>query len=131
MRRLPMTSPPLPDGGGRIQSPAGELARVVNGGTYRYLAYLEFRPDTGRPRGNHYHERRTETLYVIGGRLRAVYQDLESGERTEAILEAGDLVTVRPRCAHVYYACELSQAVELADEPYDPADTYPYELGSG
>ncbi|MET7748783.1 hypothetical protein [Micromonospora sp. NPDC005367] len=43
----------------------------------------------------------------------------------------GDLVTAHPRCAHVYYAYEHSQAVELADEPYDPADTYPYELGTG
>ncbi|MER7444891.1 cupin domain-containing protein [Micromonospora avicenniae] len=131
VRRLPVISLPVPDGGGRIQSPAGEFARVVNGGTYRYLAYLEFRPEAGKPRGNHYHERRTETLYVISGRLRAVYQDLESGERAETILEAGDLVIVHPRCAHVYHAYELSQAVELADEPYDPADTYPYELGSG
>ncbi|MEV6375487.1 cupin domain-containing protein [Micromonospora musae] len=129
VRRLPVTAPPLPDEGGRLQSPAGEFARIVNGGTYRYLAYLEFRPETGRPRGNHYHERKIEILYVISGRLRAAYEDLESGERSQATLEAGDLVTVLPRCAHVYYADGPAQAVELAAEPYDPDDVHPYEVG--
>lgn len=129
LRRLPVTSAPIPPGGGRIQSPAGELAQVLNGDIYRFLAYLEFRPDASKPRGNHYHAIKTESLYLISGRVRAVYQDVESGERTEAVLEAGDLVTVHPNCAHVYYALEFSQAVEVANEMYDPADTYPYEVG--
>ncbi|MEU4679938.1 hypothetical protein [Micromonospora sp. NPDC023737] len=33
---------------------------------------------------------------------------------------ARDLTTVHSRCAHGYQAYELFQAVELADEPYDP-----------
>lgn len=131
LRRLPVTSPPIPAGGGRIQSPAGELAQIVNGGTYRFLAYLEFRPDAARPRGNHYHAHKTETLYVISGRLRAVFRDLDSGERTELTIEAGDAVTVEPRCAHVYFALEHSQAVELADTPYDPGDTHPCDVVGG
>ncbi|MFG3687838.1 cupin domain-containing protein [Micromonospora sp. NPDC047740] len=129
LRRLPVTMPPIPPGGGRIQSPAGELAQVVNGDSYKFLAYVEFRPDASKPRGNHFHAHKTELLYLISGRVRAVYQDLDSGERAELTLEPGDLVTVQPRCAHVYYALEYSQAVELADHPYDPADTHPYEVG--
>ncbi|MGW1062182.1 hypothetical protein [Micromonospora rubida] len=129
VRRLPVTTPPVPPGGGRIQSPAGELAQVVNGDIYRFLAYLEFRPDATKPRGNHFHNHKSETLYLISGRLRALYHDLDSGERAEMTLEPGDLVTVHPRCAHVYYALEHSQAVELADQPYDPTDTHPYEVG--
>ncbi|RGC69456.1 hypothetical protein C5N14_09285 [Micromonospora sp. MW-13] len=125
LRRLPVTSPPIPQGGGRVRSAAGELAKIVDGGSYRYLAYLEFLPEAGRPRGNHYHAARTETLYVISGRLRGVFLDLDSGERVEALLEAGDLVTLAPRCAHVFQALERAQAVELADRPYDPADTFP------
>ncbi|MFG1775444.1 cupin domain-containing protein [Micromonospora sp. NPDC049051] len=127
LRRLPLTSPPIPAGGGRIESPAGELAQIVNGGTYRFLAYLEFRPDA-RPRGNHYHVHKTETLYVISGRLRAVFRDLDSDERTELTIGAGDLVTVQPRCAHAYHAQEHAQAVELADTPYDPTDTHPWDV---
>ncbi|WP_089017414.1 cupin domain-containing protein [Micromonospora coriariae] len=128
LRRLPVTTPPIPPGGGRVQSPAGELAQLVNGDSYQFLAYLEFRPDATKPRGNHYHAHKTETLYLISGRVRAVYHDLDSGERARMTLEPGDLVTVQPRCAHVYYALEHSQAVELANRPYDPADTHPYEV---
>ncbi|MFU8855176.1 hypothetical protein ACNAW0_30080 [Micromonospora sp. SL1-18] len=101
---------------------------MVNGDSYQYLAYLEFRPDATKPRGNHYHAYKTETLHLIIWRVRAVCQDLDSGERARMTLEPGDLVTVQPRCAHVYYALEHSQAVELADRPYDPADTHPYEV---
>ncbi|MEU0157108.1 hypothetical protein [Micromonospora fulviviridis] len=36
LRRLPVTTPPIPSGGGRIQSPAGELAQVVNGDSYQF-----------------------------------------------------------------------------------------------
>lgn len=130
IRRLPITSPPLPETGGRIQTPAGELAQVVNGPTFRHLAYMEFLPDSSKPRGNHYHREKTELLYIISGRLRAVYKDLESEERLEVELHPGDLVTVAPHCAHAYYALEHSQAVEMAEHPFDPTDTYPYQLDS-
>lgn len=125
-----MTGPPIPPGGGRIQSPSGgELAQVVNGSAYRFLAYLEFRVGADRPRGNHYHLHKTETLYLISGRVRTVFHDLDSGERTEVVLEPGDLVTIQPRCAHVFHALDDAQAIEVGDVPYDPADTYPYEVG--
>ncbi|WDZ82440.1 cupin domain-containing protein [Micromonospora cathayae] len=128
LRRLPVTEPPIPPGGGRIQSDAGELAQIASGpDAYRFVAYLELRP--GRPRGNHYHTRKTETLYVVSGRVRAVFHDLTSGRRSEAVLEPGHLVTIQPHCAHVFHALDPAQAVELADVPYDPADTHPHQVG--
>ncbi|HEX5597318.1 MAG TPA: hypothetical protein VFX61_15070 [Micromonosporaceae bacterium] len=129
VRRLPLVSPPIPEGGGRIISAMGELTQVINGPEFRFLAYIEFRPEAPMLRGNHYHRNKTEVLYVISGKVLAKYQDIDTGESVEMILESGDLVTISPRCAHAYLPLELSQAVELAANAYDPDDTIKYHLG--
>jgi mannose-6-phosphate isomerase-like protein (cupin superfamily) len=128
VHRLPIGEPPIPEGGGRITTPAGELAQIVSGGSYAFLAYIEFLPDETKPRGNHYHAIKTETLYIIKGSLRAVYRDIERGTMREVALSAGDRVTIPPKVAHVYYASEYTQTVELADLPYDPNDTISLRL---
>ncbi|NJC72348.1 hypothetical protein HC031_21890 [Planosporangium thailandense] len=130
IRRLPVVSPPVPDGGGRVVSSAGELAQIVNGVAYRFLAYVEFRPDAPRLRGNHFHERKTEIMYLIQGRLLALYEDVDTGERSSVELTAGDLVTIEPRCAHVYRVLEHAHAVELSTTEYDPDDTQRYQLAA-
>ncbi|GAA5183538.1 hypothetical protein GCM10023322_23050 [Rugosimonospora acidiphila] len=129
VRRLPDVAPPIPEGGGRMTSDAGELAQIANGEPFRFLAYLQFKPDKGAPRGNHFHRVKNETLYVIGGRLRARFRDIDTGESMDLLLEPGDLVTVAPRCAHAYLPLEYSQAVELSPSVYDPTDTLRFDLG--
>ena len=128
VRRLPDVVPPIPPGGGRMISPAGELAQIVNGDPYRYLAFLEFQPDPDAPRGNHFHAVKTEHLYIVDGLVRATYRDLDTEETTEVELTAGDLVVVQPRCAHAYVALTHSHAVEFSPLSYDPADTIAYAL---
>lgn len=129
MRRLPSLDPPIPEGGGRITSEAGELAQIANGELFRFLAYIEFKPSVSTLRGNHYHQSKVEVLYIISGLLRARYRDIDTGESTELLLETGDLVTIAPRCAHAYLPLEYSQAIELSAEAYDPADTIRHDLG--
>ncbi len=128
VRNLPRVSPPIPQGGGRIQTAAGELTQIVNGDLFRFVVYMEFLPDAAAPRGNHYHAAKTESLYIIKGRLRAVYQDIDTERTLETELGEGDLVAIQPRCAHVYYALEYTQAIELSTEPYNPGDTVPFNL---
>jgi len=70
-------------------------------------------------------------MYIISGRLRAEYMDLDTGESMKAILQSGDLVTIKPRCAHAYYPLEYSQAVEMSATIYDPADTVTHKLDAG
>jgi mannose-6-phosphate isomerase-like protein (cupin superfamily) len=130
VRRLPEVGPPIPSGGGRMVTGAGELAQVVNGEAYRFLAYLEFHPDPTAPRGNHFHAEKVEHLYIVDGLVTASYLDLDSGESGEVELRAGDLVVVQPRCAHVYVAHEHSHALEFAPGPYDPDDTIRYVLST-
>lgn len=126
IRTLPITPAPTPPGGGRIMTPSGELAQVINGQTFRFLAYLEFIPGMAKPRGNHYHTNKTESLYIIGGKLRAVFKDLDTGDTVSRHLSAGDLITIKPGCAHVYFAEEYSQAIEISDTAYNPDDTTAY-----
>ena len=131
VRRLPRYRVPLERpvvDGGVIEMPAGDFVQVANGEDVRFVAHLEFRAASGASRGNHYHLARTETCTVVRGRLRARYQDLDTGERREVVLEPGDQVTMLPRCAHTYVALEDAAAIECSNHPFDPADTVPFHF---
>jgi mannose-6-phosphate isomerase-like protein (cupin superfamily) len=133
IRRLPVLDGPPQEpvlDGARILMTAGEAAPVFNGSPFRFIAYLEFLPGTGAWRGNHWHERRREALYVIRGRLRAVFEDIDTGERAEAVLETGDLLHIDPRCAHAFQALEYAQVIECSPLDYDAADAYPRVVGT-
>ena len=128
-RKLPRYRVPLQQPvteGGVIEMPAGDFIQIANGAPVRFVAHLEFRADAGASRGSHYHLARTEWLTVIRGRLLARLRDLDTGERVEWTLEAGDQVTMYPRCAHTYAPLEDAAAVEVASLPFDPADTVPF-----
>lgn len=124
---LPLERPPG-EKGGRIQTRAGEIAQVVSGPAFRFLAYLEFQCPPSVARGNHYHTHKDERIYIVTGRLRATCKDIDSGETTSIMVESGDLLHIRPRCAHVFVPLEYSQALEFAPDPFDPTDTYSYML---
>ena len=134
IRRLPvLEAPPAAPvlAGARILMPAGEAAPVFNGGPWRFIAYLEFLPGTNAWRGNHWHELKRESFYIIKGRVRGVFEDLDTLERTEAVLEAGDVVVIEPRCAHAFAALEYAQAIECSPLVYDAADAHPRVVGHG
>lgn len=124
---LPLAAP-LDAAGGRIQSAAGELTQIVSGPAFRHLAYLEFRVEPPKARGNHYHRQKVEYLYLIGGRLRLTYKQMETGAGDTLIIETGDLVTLPPYWAHAMVPLVYSQALEFASVPFDPSDTYRYIL---
>lgn len=132
IRRLPVLDGPPAEpvlDGVRIRMAAGEAAPVFNGGPWRFIAYLEFLPGTNAWRGNHWHERKRESFYVIRGRLEGVWEDLDSGERGGFTLEAGDLLVIEPRCAHAFRALEYAQVIECSPLEYDAGDAYPRALG--
>jgi|SRR5215831_4706686 len=117
--------------GGRIRLPAGEFVQVLNGEEARFVALLEFKVGAGLTRGNHFHERKSETLYVVSGRLAAIFVDVDSGERVEHTLVPGDLARVAPRLAHTYRALEPALAIETSPTPFDPADIVPFRFEGG
>lgn len=110
----------------RITEERGELAQIVNDECFRHIVYLELKP--GFFRGKHYHLRREEVFYVVSGKVKAVFEDIETTERLEKILSAGDKVMILPKCAHVFFSVEYSQLLHYSKDKYDPADTYPYDF---
>jgi len=126
--RVPSYERMIPhEGAGRLPSPAGDLVRFANGGSYGFAAYWDC--TVGGPcRGNHYHLDKTEVMYVISGRLQAAYYDLDTDRRLDLELVAGDLVRVLPRLVHSYRALDDAQVVEVATHAYDPDDTYRHVL---
>ena len=123
---MPLAQPVLD--GGVIEMPAGDFIQIANGDGVRFVAHLEFLADPPAERGHHYHRVRTETFTVIRGRLRGRWLDLDTGARIEDVLEPGDQVTVRPRCAHAYVALEDAAAVECASHAFDPSDTVAHRV---
>lgn len=129
VRRLPLVdAAPIPAGGGQLMTEAGMLTQVVNGDHIQLVVLLEFRADAEHLRGNHVHYQKREMLYLISGRLRGEYLDLDTGSRYHLDVRPGDLVTVDPRCAHAYAPLEDSLALDLSSLPYDSSDTIPYCL---
>jgi len=55
-------------------------------------------------RGNHYHENQTEYIWVVGGRVRFIAVDNETGETLDAVLEGAvaPLVTIPPGISHAF-----------------------------
>jgi mannose-6-phosphate isomerase-like protein (cupin superfamily) len=134
IRALPIIEGPPPTPvttGGRIRLPAGEFVQVLNGEVARFVALLEFKVGDGLTRGNHFHERKSEALYVVSGRLEAIFVDVDSGERIERTLAPGDLARVAPRLAHTYRAIEPALAIETSASPFDPADVVPFRFDTG
>ena len=132
IRRLPVLEKPPAEpilDGVRIRMPAGEAVPVWNGGPWRFIAYLELLPGANTWRGNHWHEQKTEYFYVISGRLRAVFEDLDTGETLEAELESGTTLVIQPRCAHAFKGLERSQALECSPHEFDATDAHPKVVG--
>jgi dTDP-4-dehydrorhamnose 3,5-epimerase-like enzyme len=126
---LPLAQPIA--NGGRIMTPAGEIAQIVRDQEFRYLAYLAFVAATKQARGNHYHQQKYEYLYVITGRLQAFFADITQGIQEEHILETGTLLEIPPMVAHALLPLEDTQAVEFSATAYDPTDSFPYPLWRG
>lgn len=132
LRSLPVLDQPPAQpilDGVRIRMAAGEAAPVFNGTPFRFVAYLEFLPGTGAWRGNHFHEKKREAFYVIRGRLHGVFENVDTGERAEAEIGAGDVLMIEPRCAHAFRALEYAQVIECGTQDFDPADAFARVIG--
>lgn len=113
----------------RIALATGDLSQLTTGDIdYRYIACLDLRE--GTLRGNHRHERKQESLYLMSGSATVHALDPESGERAVVDLQPGDLIRVAPGIAHALVVHASGMAVEFAPEPFDPADTKPFPVVS-
>ncbi len=112
----------------RLKLAQGDLAHIYDGEQgARYVAVVELRP--GAVRGNHFHHKKEETVYVMRGELLLLVKDPGSSLPPEKLtLRTGDLAIIPAGIAHAYRTIEAGEAVELSPARFDPADVEPYPL---
>ena len=92
----------------------------------RHLAVFGIRK--GFSRGSHYYEAKEEIFYVVSGKLRALFLDMDTLQKEEHILERGDKIRIKHRCGHIFYGLEDALVVEYSPQVYDMEDSYRIDL---
>ncbi len=107
----------------------GELAQIHDADQpVHYLAFIELR--AGTLRGNHFHKRKEESIYMVAGEVLLILEDTESRERVTVPMQTGDLVQIPPGIAHTLQVIKAGQAIEFAGARFDPTDTHRYPLAA-
>jgi len=107
----------------RIILPQGELAQFHDSPEgVRYIASIELK--AGTVRGNHYHEKKREYVYIISGEILLALEDLENGATARLDLKGGDLILIQPRVVHALQVKHDGLAVEFSVDRFDSKDTY-------
>jgi len=111
----------------RLMLPQGELAQFYDGDEgIRYIAQIELQ--AGSVRGNHYHKRKNEWVYMMSGEVTLIVEDLVSKARETLKLSAGDLAFIKTGIVHALQVTESGQAIEFSTARFDPADIYRHKL---
>jgi len=98
-----------------------------NGEAMHYIGYIEFSPNV--PRGNHYHNKRYENICIIKGSVKVRYYfPQDRSIYYDVVLNAGDIVCVKPGLAHNYISESGAVAVEYALQNYEQADVIPCKI---
>jgi dTDP-4-dehydrorhamnose 3,5-epimerase-like enzyme len=108
------------DGAKRWEDTKGEFVQISFREDIGHVAFFELKK--GQFRGNHYHEKKEEVFYIINGKIRAVFADIDTSEREERILTKGYKVQVPTRIGHIFYGLEDATVVEYSPQYYDKKD---------
>jgi len=87
---------------------------------------VELRP--GTLRGNHFHRRKAETVYLVSGEMNVLVKDPENATRETIPLKAGDVLTIPAGIAHVMQPTAAGYAVEISPTRFEPEDTEKHHL---
>jgi dTDP-4-dehydrorhamnose 3,5-epimerase-like enzyme len=124
IEKLPYTKEKV--GAKRWEEERGEFVQISYKEEMRHLALFEIK--NGFSRGNHYHEVKEEIFYVARGKMRALFLDMDNLQQEESMLEVGDKIRIKPRCAHLFYGLEDTLVVEYSPQVFDPQDSYKVDL---
>ena len=88
----------------------GEIIDLVEKVPFSYATIIHSEKDVER--GNHYHKKTVQYVYLLNGKLRALSQ--KPGEKVEsAILNPGDLIMNEPHESHALISLEESTFLVL------------------
>src|SRR5512139_1487435 len=116
VERLPETKAGL--GVKRWTEERGEFTQISYREEIRHLALFEIRK--GFSRGGHFHAKKEEVFYVVGGKIKARFWDLDSGEKEDCLFQKGDRIRIHPRCGHLFEALKDTVVVEYSPQIYEP-----------
>ncbi len=111
----------------RWEDAKGEFVQISYRENIGHVAFFELKK--GQFRGNHYHEKKEEVFYIISGKIRAVFADIDTSEKEERILTKGDKVKVPTRVGHIFYGLKDTFVVEYSPQYYDKEDALKIDLG--
>jgi dTDP-4-dehydrorhamnose 3,5-epimerase-like enzyme len=114
-------------GAKRWEEERGEFVQISYKEEIWHLAVFGIRK--GFSRGNHYHEAKEEIFYVVSGKMRALFLDMDSLQKEEYILQKGDKIRMKPRCGHIFYGLEDTLVVEYSPQIYNMEDSFRIDLG--
>ena len=102
---MEITHPPV-----AFRDDRGEIIDVAEGIDFNYATVISTRK--GVTRGNHYHEKTTQWVYLLRGRMMA-HSRMPGGKLERAVLERGDLLKNVPFEHHALTALEDSEFMVL------------------
>ncbi len=109
------------------RSPKGEMVQIVNkkgaGKGFKHIVYCELKRGKGKTRGSHLHQRKTEFVYVVSGKVKLWVRDEELSKQETHVLDRGDKVTIKPKVCHTYEGLAISSFLEYSYGSYDSSDT--------
>ena len=88
----------------------GRIIDVMEAIDFNYATVITSRK--GVTRGNHYHQKTTQWVYVLRGRMQA-HSRMADGPLKRAVLEVGDLIKNPPFEQHALTALEDSEFLVL------------------
>ncbi len=122
-RLLTFPQPPEPLFG-EISRDKGKTVLLHNGAEMRFISVIEFKEGFGS-RGNHFHKRKHEFIFVLSGKARAQFWlPGIPEENIVTVVERGHFIYVKPGCAHAYTPLVDMAVVEFSPQSFDSADEY-------
>ena len=110
----------------RWEEERGEFVQIAYQEAIHHLVAFEIRK--GFSRGDHYHERKEEIFYIIEGKIKASFIDMDTFQKEERILGKGDKIRVQPRCGHIFFGLEDALVIEYSPQVYEKEDTCKIDL---
>jgi dTDP-4-dehydrorhamnose 3,5-epimerase-like enzyme len=115
------------EGAKRWDEERGEFVQVSYREDIGHVVFFQIKD--GFSRGSHYHALKEEAFYVVKGKIRAIFMDMETRTKEEYVLTKGRKIRVQPNCAHIFHGLEESLIIEYSPQYYDKGDTYPIDFG--
>ena len=114
------------EGAKRWSDEKGEFVQISYREDIGHLALFELKKDQFR--GSHYHEKKEEIFYIVSGSIRAVFMDIDTGEKEEHVLAKGDKIRIKTRLGHIFHGLEDALVVEYSPQYYDKEDGFKVDL---